>query len=157
MEELRARARRLRIWSTILILFLSAVMVLEIAARAGAFGMQDSPTVLGLDLLFAVPVIFYLAGLWRIRQAFDAIAGGALFSDAVARAMRDLGMLLTAGAGTALLVTPYLHRLAAHAYPRIVEYDAATLVIGAIGIALTFIARLFAQAVELQREMDDIF
>jgi hypothetical protein len=157
VEALRSGARRLRWWTTLLILFVAAVMVLEIAARAGAFGAADPPYRLGLDLLFAIPILIYLGALWRVRRAFSAIAEGALFTPEVATAMRHVGLLLTAGAGAAFVINPYLHRLAADDYPRLVEFDVATLVIGAVGIALTFIARLFDQAVRLQREMDEIF
>ena len=130
MDGLRSGARRMRWWTTLLILFVAAVMVLEIAARAGAFGAADPAYRLGLDLLF---------------------------TPELATAMRHVGLLLTAGAAAAFVINPYLHRLAALAYPRLVEFDVATLVIAAVGIALTFIARLFDQAVRLQREMDEIF
>ena len=156
-DNLRASARRLKTWCTLLVAGLLVVLVVESAARVGLFGRAPDVQRLGLDALAAVPALLYLAALWRVRQALAAIAGGDLFTPVLARLLRQVGVLLFLGAACAVALAPLLHRLAGDAFPRLIEYDVANFVLGAIGIAFTFLARLFDRAVGLQRELEDIF
>ncbi|MEO7635187.1 MAG: DUF2975 domain-containing protein [Sphingomicrobium sp.] len=148
--DFRASARRLAHWCTGLIAMLSAVLVLEIATRT-------NDRRIGLDLLSAIPAALDLAALWSVRQTLVAVAGGALFTPALSRLLRQVGLLLLLAAATTVLLAPLLHRLAAADFPRLIEYDVANLVLGAVGAALMFLARLFEHAVDLQRELDEIF
>lgn len=148
--DLQASARRLKHWCTGLVVLLLAVLVLEMATRA-------NERRIGLDLLSAIPAVLDLAALWTVRQTLAAVARGALFTPALSRLLRQVGFLLLLAAAATVLLAPLLHRLAAAEHPRLIEYDVANLVLGAIGIALMFLARLFERAVDLQRELDEIF
>lgn len=166
--DLEHAAARLRRWCTALCLFLMAVIVLEIAARAGAFSDTGVSDVgrhgeavgfhrLGLDLLFAVPALLQLAALWSVRQSLSGVSAGGLFTPTLSRMLRQVGLLLLLAALCTLVLAPWLHSLASERFPRMVEFDVANLVLGALGLVLMFLARLFARAVDLQRELDDIF
>lgn len=166
--DLERGAARLRGWCTALILLLLAVIVLEIAARAGAFTIHTVAGAgefgeavgfhrLGLNLLFAVPALLQLAALWSVRQSLSGVASGALFTPTLSRLLRQVGLLLLLAAATTLVLAPWLHGLAAEEFPRRVEFDVANLVLGALGLTLMFLARLFERAMDLQRELDDIF
>lgn len=147
---------------------LLAIVVLELAARAGAFrlvpiagtegaGEDSGYARLGLDLLFTVPALLQIAALWSVRRGLADVASGALFTPTLSRLLRQVGLLLFLAALCTLVLAPWLHGLAAHRYPRLVEFDVANLVLGSLGLTLMFLARLFERAVDLQRELDDIF
>lgn len=155
--DLRDGAARLRRWCTGLGLVLLAIIVFEIASRAAAFVAADRYYLLGLDLLFAVPALLQLAAVWSIRQGLSDVAGGALFTTTLSRMLRQVGILLFLSASCTLVLAPVLHRLAAATYPRLIEFDVANLVLGALGLTLSFLARLFEHAVAMQRELDEIF
>jgi hypothetical protein len=167
-SDLQQAAARLQRWCRALCLFLLAVIVLEIAARAGAFALGglagEKGTIeeagyhrLGLDLLFAVPALLQLAALWSVRQSLSDVAAGALFTPALSRLLRQVGLLILLAALCTLVLAPWLHALAAERFPRLIEFDVANLVMAALGLTLMFLARLLARAVDLQRELDDIF
>lgn len=167
-SDLQRGAARLRSWCTALCLFLLAVIVLEIAARAGSFTSEMVPGArdfgeavgyhrLGLDILFAIPALLQLCALWCVRQSLSDVASGALFTPTLSRMLRQVGLLLFLAALCTLVLAPWLHGLAPADFPRQVEFDVANLVLGTLGLTLIFLARLFERAVDLQRELDDIF
>jgi hypothetical protein len=167
-SDLQRGAARLRRWCTALCLFLLAVIVFEIAARAGAFvdaGLAGTGSYgeaagfhrLGLDLLFAVPALLQLAAVWSVRQSLSGVAAGALFTPVLSRLLHQVGLLLLLAALCTLVLAPWLHSLAAERFPRLIEFDVANLVMAALGLTLMFLSKLLARAVDLQRELDDIF
>lgn len=165
--DLRRRAASLRRWCTLLCIALLVILVLEIAARAGAFAagpVDDAAPAnyvvyhrLGLDLLFALPTLIQIAALWSVRRGLSDVANGSLFTPSLSRMLRQVGLLLFLAALLTLVLAPWLHGLAEHRFPRMIEFDVANLVLGSLGLTLMFLARLFERAVDLQRELDDIF
>jgi hypothetical protein len=166
--DLRRGAATLRGWCTAICLALLVIVVLELAARAGAF--RPAPVAgangaaedagyyrLGLDLLFTLPALLQIVALWSVRRGLADVASGALFTPTLSRLLRQVGLLLFLAALCTLVLAPWLHGLAAHRYPRMIEFDVANLVLGSLGLTLMFLARLFERAVDLQRELDDIF
>ena len=166
--DLRRGAASLRRWCTTICFALLAIVVLEMAARAGAFrptsmaGVSEAAEEasyhrLGLDLLFTVPVLLQILALWSVRRGLADVASGAMFTPTLSRLLRQVGLLLFLSALCTLVLAPWLHALAADRYPRMIEFDVTNLVLGSLGLTLTFLARLFERAVDLQRELDDIF
>ena len=161
-RDLAATARRLRRFVTTLVAFAAALLLLERLGYAGAY-RSDGPALPALlpaslrQLVFAAPAILYLVGLWQLRQSFAAIAGGALFGRSVVIALKRLGALLVAGAVVTIFVMPWLHRLLGDEYPRSIDFDVATLILAAIGIALVFFASLVERASAIQAELDEMF
>lgn len=166
--QLQHEARRLRGWCTALCLFLLAVILLEIATRSAGFA-YDAPTgsggvgdavryhELGLELVSTVPVLLQLAALWCVRQSLSDVARGALFTPTLGRMLRQVGGLLFMAALCTLVIVPWLNGLAADRFPRLLEFDVANLVIGGLGLVLMFLAGLFDRAVQMQRDLDEIF
>jgi len=155
-------AARLRAALTVLIVFLGFALAAE---RLGYAGLYRGPAVslAGLapaiagQLVLAAPAALYLAALWQLRQVAAAVAQGAVFGVAVVQALRRVGVCLIGGATLSLIAMPILHRVLGQAYPRLIDFDVATLVIGGIGIGLVFLARLIDRAGAVQSELDDIF
>lgn len=167
-SDLRRGAASLRASCTAICLLLLTILVLELAARAGAFRLAPVAGVsaagedagyyrLGLDLLFGVPALLQILALWSVRRGLADVASGALFTPTLSRLLRRVGLLLFLAALCTLVLAPWLHGLAADRYPRLIEFDVANLVLGSLGLTLMFLARLFERAVDLKRELDDIF
>jgi hypothetical protein len=156
-SALRAAALRLSMYLSFLQIGLALLLVTERLGYAGAYGAGLQPVELARQLLFASPAIAYLVALWRLSEALGKIGKGTPFNAAAARALRRVGLSLVGGAILTLLM-PWVHLLAGGAsYPRLIDFDVATLVIGAIGLALIFLARLVEHAGVVQAELDEMF
>lgn len=138
--------------------FVALLLLLERLAYAGAFaGGGLSPGAVGRQLVFATPAILYLAALWQLKQAVAPVARGALFAASANAALRRAGFLLVGGALVTIFLMPALHRLLGQAYPRLIDFDVATIILAAIGAALALVARLLERAGAVERELDEIF
>lgn len=154
-----AAALRLRPWLTTMCLILALALVTE---RAGYAGLYSGPSEglagrLLVQLLLALPAVLYLAALWQLRRAVAAVAAGSPFGPAIVSALRRSGALLVGGATATLFIQPSLHRLLDQAWPRLIDFDVATLVLAGIGVALVFLARLVERAAGVEAELDAIF
>ena len=156
-DDLSAAARRTELLLTAMVAVVGLLLVSERAGYAGLYEGGGSATALALQLLFALPAILYLTGLWQLRVAARQVARGETFGAAVARALRRVGALLLAGAFATLVVMPFVYRLAGAPHPRLIDFDVTTLIVAAIGAALGFFARLIDRAAALRRELDEIF
>lgn len=161
-SDLVRTATRLRRLLTLFVLFLGLVLVAERAGYAGAYrptdqGLAALLRALAEQAVLAGPAILYLAGLWQLRQAAAAVAAGGPFHESVVHAIRRVGACLMAGTAISLVVMPLLHRLFGQPYPRLIEFDIVTLIVGGIGLGLAFLARLVDRAGAVQAELDEIF
>lgn len=159
-DPLRRSAARLRPLLTGLFLFLMLVLFAERAGYAGLWSgapSADTPRALLVQLVLAAPALVYLAALWQLRRAVAAVADGEPFGAAVARSLRLVGLLLVVGALAGLLIMPSLHRALGLAYPRLLDFDLASLIIAGIGLGLAFLASLVERARAVQHELDEIF
>lgn len=150
-------ARRLSQGLTLLFIVVAVTVLAERLGYAGAYATAPRPAAIAHQLLLALPTLIYLAALWQLRRGVAAVARGELFGRTVARTLRHVGWLLVAGAALTILAMPTLHRWLGESYPRLIDFDIATLVLGAIGVALAFFARLLEQAGLVQQELDEMF
>lgn len=161
-NSLPIAAALLRRQLTAAVAFLGFVLLLERAGYAGAYrtpapAIVPLLTAFAVQLLFAAPALLYLAALWQLRAAAAAVAGGAAFQASVVRSIRAVGVCLIAGATTSLLVMPLLHRFFGQPYPRLIDLDISSLILGGLGLGLLFLSRLVERAEVLQAELDEIF
>lgn len=153
-------AARLRALLTALFAGVAVLLVTERLGYAGLYRGASGAEVAGAlprQLLYAAPAILLLGALWQLRQAVASVAEGALFGGVLVGALKRVGALLIAGGLTTMLAMPAAHRLLGDPYPRLIEFDVATLILAAIGAALIFLARLFERAGAAQRELDEFF
>jgi hypothetical protein len=112
------------------------------------------------DLLLAgvhvVPGAFYLWGLWAVRRALGELAQGRLFAAAVARALRQIGSAVMAGALFNLFAVTNLTRVIQHGRGGYAYFDLSGIMLVIIGAALVLLARLVEQARRMQAELDEI-
>ena len=112
---------------------------------------------LACQAVAAFPEILFLLGLWWIREALAAFARGELFAAPMTRMLDRVGVVLAIGAATRIFVVPGVCRILGFNEGHWIAFDAASLVLGAIGLALNAIARVLRHASTLQSELDEIF
>lgn len=149
-------AARLRQCLTATFLLLLVAIIAERAGYSGAYRGAASAASMTREAALALPSLLYVAGLWQLRQAV-AVVGSTPFAEAAVLGVSRLGWCLVAGSTLSLVAMPLLHRLSAASYPRLLDLDVSTLVIGAVGAGLVLLARLLAHAASLQSELDAYF
>jgi hypothetical protein len=118
---------------------------------------EESLRALACQAVSAVPEALFLLALWWIRQTLAAFARGDLFALPVTRMLDRVGLLLAVGSAVRILLVPGLCRLLGFNPGYWIAFDAASLVLAALGLALKAIAAALRHASTLQSELDEIF
>jgi hypothetical protein len=105
----------------------------------------------------AVPEALFLLALWWVREALAAFARGELFGTPMTRMLDRVGVLLACGSAVRIFLVPGVCRLLGFDAGHWIAFDAAGMVLGAIGLALKAIAGVLRHASLLQAELDEIF
>lgn len=111
----------------------------------------------GCQAVSAFPEGLFLLGLWWVRQTLAAFARAELFAAPIARMLERVGLLLACGAAARIFLVPGACRLLGFDSGYWIAFDAASLVLGAIGLALKAIAGVLRHASTIQSELDEIF
>ena len=154
-----ARMRRLVTMSWVVCLTL---VVLERFSAAGIRAIttryaNDALRALACQAIAAIPEALFLVGLWWIREALAAFARGQLFAAPMTRMLDRVGIVLACGSAARILIVPGACRLLGFESGPWIAFDAAGLVLGAIGLALRAIAGVLRHASMIQSELDEIF
>lgn len=92
-----------------------------------------------------------------VRRALAEFARGELFAPTITRLLDRVGTLLATGAFLGVFVVPALQRALGVGPGYWIAFDVSGLVLGALGLSLTVIARVLGRAAVLQAELDKIF
>lgn len=152
----------MRRYVTILWIFCLVLVVLErfSAATIRLAGSGFSGEALRAFLcqaISAVPEALFLLGLWWVRDALAEFARGELFALPMTRMLSRVGVLLACGSAVRIVVVPGACRLLGFDAGHWIAFDAAGMVLGAIGLALHAIAGVLRHASTVQAELDEIF
>jgi hypothetical protein len=112
---------------------------------------------LACQAVAAVPEALFLLGLWWIREALSAFARGELFAPPMTRMLDRVGVVLAIGSAARIFLVPGACRLLGFDEGHWIAFDAAGMVLGAIGLALKAIAGVLRHASAIQSELDEIF
>ncbi|MEA2337958.1 MAG: hypothetical protein QOE82_1965 [Thermoanaerobaculia bacterium] len=112
---------------------------------------------LACQAVAAVPEALFLLGLWWIREALSAFARGELFAPPMTRMLDRVGVVLAIGSAVRIFLVPGACRLLGFDEGHWIAFDAAGMVLGAIGLALKAIAGVLRHASAIQSELDEIF
>lgn len=157
-DPFRRSAMRLRMLVSAATLSLALVLIAERLGYAGAYrgqGVRDAD--IAVQLVLSLPSILNLAALWSLRVAVSGGVEGRPFASAVAAAFRRMGALLAASSAAAILLVPLLARELGARFPRLIDADISTLVLGTIGFAMLFVGLLIDRAAAAERELQEFF
>lgn len=161
-EALRGDARRLAKIVGVVAVVLWVLLILERLGPPAAAIVQHGMEAVTLreiakSLIEMAPDVAYLISLHSIRAALASFASGEFFAPTVTRLLTRVGAMLAIGALAATFVVPLVeHALGWHPGYWI-ALDFSGLVLGAIGLALTLIARVLQRASAIESELAGIF
>jgi len=159
---IQAHSARARRFVTVLWIAGLTLVVLERFSAAGirafASGFSgETMRALACQAVAAFPEALFLLGLWWVREALAAFARGEWFAMPVTRMLDRVGVMLACGAAARIFIVPGACRLLGFDSGHWIAFDAAGLVLGAIGLALKAIAGVLRHASMIQSELDEIF
>ena len=154
-RRLIKRSRWLRRLATLVLCVLAAALGFElvIAIASGDMGPH-----LAYLVPYRLPMLFYLAGIWTIRQAFAGLAEGEMFNQLLPVLLRHLGLALAGGGFTSVFLTQWLSRaLLGPASGAWAAFDPPAITIGLVGLLMIVLADLMKRAAAMQQELDGFF
>jgi len=145
------------LWSAALILvllerFSAAAIALFSSGFAGAAARH-----FGCQAVSAFPELLYVLALWWVREALSAFARGELFGPPITRMLDRVGLVIATASFLRIFVVPGACRLLGFNAGHWIAFDAAAMVLGAIGLAFKAIAVVLRHASAIQSELDEIF
>lgn len=123
---------------------------------ASAFA-EETLRALACQAVAAVPEGLFLLGLWWVREALSAFSRGEWFARPMTRMLERVGVVLACGSAVRIFIVPGACRLLGFDSGHWIAFDAAGLVLGAIGLAFSAIAGVLRHASAIQSELDEIF
>ena len=153
---------RMRRLVTALWIFSVTLVVLERFSAAGiemfrgGFA-EESVRKFACQVVSAVPEGLFLLALWWTREALAAFARGEWFGAPITRMFDRVGIVLTCGAAARILLVPGACRLLGFNPGHWIAFDAASLVLAALGLAFTALAAVLRHASAVQSELDEMF
>jgi hypothetical protein len=142
----------------------AALWTLLLFERFGAAGLRvaghgDAAAwqALAAQGVAAIPEVLYLLALDGVRRALAEFARGQLYAPTMTRMLDRVGVLLAAGAFIGTFAVPAAQRALGAGPGYWIAFDVSGLVLGALGLMLTVIARVFGRAAALEAELDEIF
>lgn len=121
------------------------------SARPGAYETRYLA-----GLIWAVPPVCYLIGVWAIGSAMGQLARGRLIQPTLSDALRRVGLALGVGGVFSVFVMSNLLRMLGHMRGGYLHFDVAGMTLGMIGGALFLLGRVMEQAARVQSELDDM-
>ena len=145
-------------WLARLAMVTFSVLTLVMITEAAMVAATPRPaTALAFQLAYRAPVPFYLFALWTMRSAFGRIADGEVFSTVLPGSLFRLGLALALGAVVTVFVSPLMLRfMGGYRHGAYAAFDPSAITIGLTGLFLVILSRLFARAVMMQHELDEI-
>jgi len=162
IAALRKHSARMRGFVSVLWWVCLTLVVLERFSAAGIEAYRsgfagEALRALACQAVAAFPEALFLLGLWWARETLAAFSRGELFALPMTRMLERVGVLLACGSAARIFLVPGACRLLGLDAGHWIAFDAAGLVLGAIGLALKAIADVLRHAGTLQSELDEIF
>lgn len=154
-ERLRNRSRWLRRLATVVLCELAAALGIEVVM---ALMSDDLMRDLAYLLPYRLPMLFYLAGVWTIRQAFARLAVGEMFNEFLPMLLQRLGLALAGGGVASVFLTQWLWRaLLGPATGAWASFDPPAITVGLVGLLMIVLADLMKRAAAMRHELDEFF
>lgn len=149
------RSRWLRRLATVVLCVLAAALGIEVVmAVTSGDVMRD----LAYLLPYRLPMLFYLAGVWTIKQTFARLVEGEMFNQLLPILLRRLGLALAGGGVASVFLTQWLWRaLIGPASGAWASFDPPAITVGLVGLLMIVLADLMKRAVAMRHELDGFF
>ncbi|MFN7619944.1 MAG: DUF2975 domain-containing protein [bacterium] len=107
-------------------------------------------------VIWILPSLCYLFGVWSIGSAMGQLARGRLIQPTLSGALRRVGLALGVGGVLSVFVVTNLLRMLAHGAGSFLNFDVGGMTLGMIGGALFLLGGVVEQAGKVQAELDEM-
>ena len=107
-------------------------------------------------VIWIVPALCYLFGVWSIGAGMGQLAKGRLIQPTLASTLRRVGLSLGFGGVISVFVVTNLLRIIGHTKGGYLHFDVAGMTLGMIGGALFLLGGVMEQADKVQAELDEM-
>ena len=135
---------------------LLAVLVLGGPLYVVATGERTADVSLLRGLVWHLPAVFYLYGVWAIGEAVGQIGRGRLIQTATAEGLRRAGLALGVGGVLSVFVVVNLMRLVMPGSGGYLHFDVGGMTLGMVGGAMFLLGRVMDRAAAVQSELDEM-
>lgn len=135
---------------------LLALMTVVGPAYLVATGERAAEASLLRGLVWHLPALFYLYGVWAIGEAVGQIGRGRLIQTATAEGLRRAGLALGVGGVLSVFVVVNLMRLVMPGAGGYLHFDIGGMTLGMVGGALFLLGRVMDRAAAVQSELDEM-
>ncbi len=158
-DGFRRRCRQFQLLAWVMIASvggLLAVLVLGGPLYVVATGERAVDVSLLGGLVWHLPALFYLYGVWAIGEAVGQIGRGRLIQTATAEGLRRAGLALGVGGVLSVFVVVNLMRLVMPGYGGYLHFDVGGMTLGMVGGAMFLLGRVMDRAAAVQSELDEM-
>jgi hypothetical protein len=135
---------------------LLAVLVLGGPLYLVATSERTADVALLGGLVWHLPAVFYLYGVWAIGEAVGQIGRGRMIQAATAEGLRRAGLALGVGGVLSVFVVVNLMRLVMPGYGGYLHFDVGGMTLGMVGGAMFLLGRVMDRAAAVQSELDEM-
>ena len=107
-------------------------------------------------LIWALPAVCYLVGVWFIGHAMGELAKGRLIQPTLAHALRRVGLALGVGGVSSVFLITNLLRVIGDGQGGYAHFDVPGMTLGMIGGALFLLGGVVDEAGKVQAELDEM-
>jgi len=109
-----------------------------------------------VDIVWALPTVFYLFAVWSIGAAMGQLSKGRLIQPILVHALRRVGLSLGLGGLFSVFGVTNIIRLIEGGRGGFAYFDVAGMTLGMIGGALFLLGGVMEQAGKVQAELDEM-
>ena len=159
-DRFRRRCAQFRWLAVFMVVSVGALLTLIYLLAPGALMMRGdyagTPAGWLAQVVWALPTVFYLFGVWSIGAAMGQIAKGRLIQPTLVHALRRVGLALGLGGLFSVFGVTNVMRLIEGGHGGFAYFDVAGMTLGMIGGALFLLARVMEEAGKVQAELDEM-
>lgn len=160
IDRFRRMCSQFRWLATSMVISVGALLVLMHVIAPGVLTARGdrvvTPAQWMAQVVWAMPNLFYLFGVWSIGTAMGHLSNGRLIQPTLVEALRRVGVSLGIGGLISVFGVTNLIRLLGEARGGYLHFDVAGMTLGMIGGALFLLGRVVDQADRVQAELDEM-
>lgn len=158
-DGFRRRCRQFQLLAWVMIVSvggLLAVLVLGGPLYLVATGEGAADVALLGGIVWHLPALFYLYGVWAIGEAVGQIGRGRMIQTATAEGLRRAGLALGVGGVLSVFVVVNLMRVVMPGAGGYLHFDVGGMTLGMVGGAMFLLGRVMDRAAAVQSELDEM-
>lgn len=160
IDRFRQRCRQFRWLAIFMVVSVGALLALVHLVSPVVLHLRDGNSLEAMrfvpGLIWTIPTVCYLVGVWSIGHAMGELAKGRLIQPTLAHALRRVGLALGIGGVASVFVVTNLLRVIGDGKGGYAHFDVPGMTLGMIGGALFLLGGVVEAAGKVQAELDEM-